>query len=165
MLLRQMKPSDWEDVADIYWQGIKTGIATFESQLPDFKTWDERHHETGRLVAVDGDGRIIGWTSLSPVSARAVYGGVAEVSIYVGEAHRGRGVGIALLEKLIAVSEENGFWTLQSTILQRNSASITLHQKAGFVLVGVRKNIARDICGQWQSAILMERRSETVGIL
>ena len=139
-----MQPNDWPEVARIYEEGIATGIATFETQVPTYADWDQAHLKICRLV-FSRDDRLAGWAALSPVSGRCVYGGVAEVS------------------RLIPESEANGIWTLQSGIFPENLASIRLHEKVGFRKLGVRERIGkRD--GQWKDNVLFERRSRVVGI-
>lgn len=157
-----MVPEDWPEVARIYAEGLATGIATFETRVPDYPDWDRTHLAFCRLVAESAAG-LEGWAALSPVSGRCVYGGVAELSIYVGRSCRGKGVGKALLDTLIPQSEENGIWTLQSGVFPENHASIRLHEKAGFRLLGYRERVGkRD--GIWQDNVLFERRSPAVGI-
>ena len=162
MKIDYMKKEDWEAVRAIYEEGIATGDATFEIAVPDWDTWDHLHLAECRLVARD-DERIFGWAALSPVSQREVYGGVAEVSVYVASAERGRGIGNFILEALVKDSEEKGIWTLQAGIFPENAASIDLHKKFGFREVGKRQKIGR-LRGVWRDVILMERRSEFVGI-
>jgi phosphinothricin acetyltransferase len=157
-----MTEQHWDAVREIYRQGIATGNATFEESVPEWKEWDERHLPTCRLVAVL-DGRIAGWAALSLVSNRCVYGGVAEVSIYVGEEARGRGIGPQLLAALVEASEQNGVWTLQAGIFPENVASIRLHRQAGFRVVGTRERIGC-MDGRWRDTVLMERRSAVAGI-
>ena len=156
-----MTERDWPAVREIYLQGIATGNATFEPSVPDWKDWDERHLRSCRLVA-HSEGRIVGWAALSPVSSRCVYGGVAEVSIYIAEDARGRGVGQRLLSALVDASEQNGIWTLQAGIFPENHASIRLHQHVGFRIVGTRERLGC-MKGQWRDIVLMERRSAVVG--
>jgi phosphinothricin acetyltransferase len=124
--------------------------------------WDAGHLPCCRLVARAG-GEALGWAALSPVSSRCVYGGVAEVSVYVAERARGRGVGRLLLSELVAASERHGIWTLQAGIFPENQASIALHQRAGFRLVGVRERLG-SMDGRWRDVVLMERRSAIAGI-
>lgn len=124
----EMKESDWSQAADIYMEGIKTKIATFQSEAPGWEDWDRGHCKVCRLIVRSGDS-ILGWAALSPVSGRCVYSGVAEVSIYIGKEYQGQKVGTRLLEELIRRSEENGFWTLQSGIIRENAASLNLHKK------------------------------------
>ena len=152
-----MKPTDWEAVRAIYVEGIATGNATFETEAPDYETWNRNHLNFARLVART-DAGVVGWAALAPVSSRQVYSGVAEVSVYVAEAARGMGVGIALLRSLIEESERNGIWTLQAGIFTENSASIALHERCGFRRVGRRERIGA-LKGVWRDVILLERRS------
>ena len=162
MEIRKMEAGDWPAVAAIYDEGIATGIATFEKTVPPYEAWDMAHLKTCRFVAAERD-TIMGWAALSPVSGRCVYGGVAEVSVYVSQAARGKGVGIALLQKLIRESEAEGLWTLQSGIFPQNSGSIRLHEKAGFRFIGKRERIAK-LDGTWYDNLLFERRSLAVGV-
>ncbi|HKC23888.1 MAG TPA: GNAT family N-acetyltransferase [Thermoanaerobaculia bacterium] len=155
-----MQPSHRERVREIYLEGIETGLATFETSAPEWEAWDRAHFARPRLVALSGDD-VAGWAALSPVSSRAVYSGVAEVSIYVAANARGRGAGKQLLGALVAGSEEEGFWTLQAGILARNLVSITLHLACGFREVGVRERIGR-LRGAWEDVVLMERRSPRI---
>lgn len=161
LAVRAMSRQDWPAVERIYAEGIATGNATFEADMPSWERFDGGHHPFARLVAVEGE-RIVGWAALSPVSARPAYGGVAEVSIYVSSDRLRRGIGRALLDAAVAESEANGLWTLQATILAGNDASVALHAKAGFRLVGRRERIGR-VAGRWRDTILMERRSAAVG--
>lgn len=161
--IRAMSEQDWPDVAEIYRQGIATGRATFQSEVPEYREWNASHLPICRLAAVD-DGKVAGWAALSGVSSRCVYRGVAEVSIYIAEGKRKNGIGQRLLDALIAQSEKAGIWTLQSGIMEDNLASVRLHEKCGFRKVGYRERIGRDIGGQWRSTVLMERRSGTAGI-
>jgi L-amino acid N-acyltransferase YncA len=156
-----MEPVHWEAVRRIYGEGIETGLATYETELPDWERWDQGHLPFGRLVAVL-DGEVVGWAALSPVSARRVYRGVAEVSVYVAAGARGRGVGHRLLERLVSESEANGIWTLQAGIFPENLASVSLHRRAGFREVGRRERVAR-LRGTWRDVLLLERRSDRVG--
>lgn len=161
--IKAMKPTDWTAVAKIYAEGIATGFATFESKVPDYRAWSAAHIKTCRLVAKFNKS-VIGWAALSPVSGRCVYGGVAEVSIYVGKDARGLGVGRLLMERLIMESEKAGYWTLQSGIFPENKASIILHEKTGFRFLGKRERIGKTIDGVWKDNLLFERRSKIVGI-
>jgi len=160
-VIDDMSDADWSGVSRIYVEGIETGNATFEVGAPSWQEWDTRHLPFARLVARRG-GELIGWSALSPVSAREVYAGVAEVSVYVSRAHRGEGVGILLLEALVAASEANGIWTLQAGIFPENEASLRIHEKCGFRVVGVRRRIGR-MNGKWRDVVLLERRSEVSG--
>jgi L-amino acid N-acyltransferase YncA len=160
--IEAMRDSDWPNVRDIYLEGLATGNASFQTEAPDFPGWDIGHLEECRLVAREG-AEMGGWAALSPVSQRACYTGVAEVSIYVAAAYRGKGVGRRLLDALIAESERNGIWTLQAGIFPENRASLALHERAGFRVVGRRERIGQR-GGQWRDTVLLERRSKTVGI-
>ncbi|WP_431128953.1 GNAT family N-acetyltransferase [Flagellimonas flava] len=162
MNIREMKPSDWEQVSQIYLEGIATGFATFEQQIPSYEAWDNAHVEQCRLVA-EVDGKIQGWAALSPVSSRCVYGGVGEVSVYVSAKSRGTGVGQLLMESLITASEAAGYWTIQSGIFPENEASINLHKKVGFRFIGKRERVGK-IDGIWKDNLLFEKRSKTIGI-
>ena len=152
-----MRASDWEQVREIYLQGIRSGHSTFETEAPSWERWDEAHLPFARLVMREGD-RVLGWAALSPVSKRQVYRGVAEVTVYVAESARGRGVGRALLDELIAESERNGIWTLQASIFPENVASVELHRRCGFREVGRRERIAM-LSNVWRDTLLFERRS------
>lgn len=162
MIIRSMQATDWEDVSRIYAEGIQTGFATFEQQVPTYESWDKAHVQSCRLIAED-EGQVLGWAALSPVSSRCVYGGVAEVSVYIGEHSRGKGVGKALLNQLVSASEEAGFWTIQSGIFPENEASIALHEKVGFRFIGKRERVAKNH-GEWTDNLLFEKRSKTIGI-
>ena len=162
IILSEMLPAHWNKVADIYRQGIATGMATFEKEVPSWESWDKNHIKECRSIATIAD-RIVGWAALSNVSSRCVYGGVAEVSVYVAKAVRGKGIGEMLLRRLIDQSEEIGYWTLQSGIFPENKGSIELHQKTGFRIIGFREKIGQ-LDGVWKDNILMERRSKKVGL-
>lgn len=157
-----MVPSDWPEVARIYREGIETGDATFETSVPEWEAWDAGHLAACRLV-YQLDDRMAAWAALNPVSTRPVYRGVAEHSIYVSGDARGRGVGTNLLEALAEASEEAGFWTLQTAIFPENEASVALHARIGFRVVGRRERLGLHH-GRWRDVILMERRSATVGM-
>jgi len=158
-----MTPADWPAVRDIYEAGIATGEATFQTEAPPWNTWDAAHLETCRLVARDEYDAVIGWAALGRVSQRPVYSGVAEVSVYVAERARGQRVGLQLLTALIAASERDGRWMLQASIFPENEASVRLHQRCGFRIVGRRERIACQY-GRWRDTLLMERRSSTTGV-
>ena len=157
-----MQAADWPQVSAIYNEGILTGNATFETSIPTWEKWDAGHLPSPRLVARAAE-TVLGWAALSPVSSREVYAGVAEVSVYVGERFRGQAVGAALLAALIEQSEQLGIWTLQAAIFPENQASLALHQKFGFRVVGRRERIAQ-LDGIWRDTVLLERRSRLVGI-
>ena len=158
-----MTPADWPAVRDIYEAGIATGEATFQTEAPPWDAWDAAHLETCRLVARDEHDEVIGWAALSRVSQRPVYSGVAEVSVYVAESARGQRVGLQLLTALIEASERDGRWMLQASIFPENEASVRLHRRCGFRVVGRRERIACQY-GRWRDTLLMERRSSTTGI-
>ena len=160
-LITPMAPADWPTIRTIYLEGIATGHATFETRAPEWEAWDSAHLPHSRLVARDGD-TVIGWAALSPVSGRCVYGGVAEVSVYMAASWQGQGVGRNLLNGLITDSEKHGIWTLQAGIFAENQASIALHRSCGFREIGRRERIGQ-LHGVWRDVILLERRSQTVG--
>jgi phosphinothricin acetyltransferase len=153
--------ADWDRVREIYLEGIADGNATFETAAPAWEKWDAAHLAVGRLVARVG-GAIAGWVALSAVSDRCVYSGVAEVSVYVARAARGKGVGRALLEAAIAESERAGIWTLQSGTFPENAASVALQKSCGFREVGRRERLGR-MNGRWRDVVMLERRSPTAG--
>jgi L-amino acid N-acyltransferase YncA len=161
-----MKTGDWEQVRAIYLEGIATGHATFEPGAPDWEKWDSSHVADPRLV-LRVDDRVAAWAALSRVSARRVYAGVAEVSIYVGKNYRGKGIGDALLAALVSASEKEGFWTLQGGIFPENVASVELHKKHGFRVLGIRERVGKmtfgELQGKWRDVVLMERRSKVAG--
>ncbi len=157
VLLRRLRAGDWPAVERIYAAGIANGLATFESETPAWEEWDREHHPFARLVATRGD-EVLGWAALSPVSRRQAYAGVAEVSVYVAPEHQREGIGRALLAMLIAESEGHGIWMLQATITAENLASVALHERVGFRLVGRRERIGQ-IAGRWHDTVLLERRS------
>lgn len=157
-----MIAAHWPHVREIYLQGIATGNATFETSAPDRASWDAAHLPACRLVARNPQS-ILGWAALSRVSSRQVYSGVAEVSVYVAERARGKGVGTQLLSALVEASEHNNIWTLQAGIFPENHASIHLHQTCGFRLVGTRQRVGC-LAGVWRDVVLMERRSKSVGV-
>lgn len=161
--IEEMSSGDWKGVAKAYMDGINTSIATFQADIPTWEEWDNSHIKVCRLVARLED-KILGFAALSPTSSRCVYKGVAEVSIYIGNEYRGKGVGTALLTKLVEMSEKEGFWTLQSGIIRENIASIELHKKCGFRELGVRERVGKMSNGVWHDVVLMERRSKVVGI-
>jgi L-amino acid N-acyltransferase YncA len=155
-----LEASDWDDVARIYADGIASGVATFETEVPAWEDWDRAHLAGHRLLGRE-DGRAVGWAALAPVSSRCVYAGVAEVSVYVAAAARGRGVGTALLARLVESSEAGGVWTLEAGILPENEASVRVHERCGFRVVGRRERLGR-MRGAWRDVLLLERRSAVV---
>jgi L-amino acid N-acyltransferase YncA len=156
MQIRAFDESDWPQVSRVYAEGIATGSATFEVEPPTWERWDAAHPSL-RLVAVD-DGDILGWAALSPYSDRHCYRGVGEESVYVSASARGRGVGRALLDELIARAEAEGYWTLLAGVFPENEASLALHTSLGFRVVGRHEGLGeRD--GAWRDVLLLERRS------
>lgn len=161
-IIDEMKDTDWGQVAAIYTEGIDTKIATFQNSAPSWEEWNNGHSKECRIVARRGD-TILGWAALSPVSSRCVYAGVAELSIYIAPECRGQKVGTELLNELIRLSEENGYWTLQSGIIKENIASLNLHKKCGFREIGYREKLGMMDNGKWHDVVLVERRSAKAG--
>ena len=161
MISAMVSPSDWPAVRAIYEEGIATGNATFDQEAPSWETWDAAHLKAHRLVFRDD--HVLGWAALSGVSDRCCYAGVAELSLYVAAAARGRGIGRSLLEALIASSEHAGLWTLQAGIFPENAASIHLHRSCGFRVVGTRERLGQ-MHGVWRDVVVLERRSPVVGV-
>lgn len=153
----------WPAVKAIYEEGIATGHATFASEAPAWADWDRGHLAHSRLVVLDDEGVVAGFAALSPVSGRAVYAGVAEVSVYVRASSRGRRMGLRLLGALVEESERNGIWTLQASIFPENVPSLRIHEHCGFRQVGMRERIGA-MDGVWRDTVLMERRSGVVGL-
>jgi L-amino acid N-acyltransferase YncA len=158
--IRDLRPGDWPEVAGIYAAGVRSRNATFETDVPSWEEWDARHLARPRLVAVEARA-IVGWAALSPASARRCYAGVAEDSVYVAPDRQGRGIGRTLLEELVAQSEAEGLWTLQTSIFPENRASLALHERCGFRVVGVRERIA-ELDDVWRDTVLLERRAGAV---
>jgi L-amino acid N-acyltransferase YncA len=156
MEIRAMQPSDWPAVREIYEQGIATRQATFETTAPSWAEWDEGHLAEPRLVAAQ-EGEVVGWAALSPASYRPCYAGVVEESVYIAEQARGEGVGTALLAELVAQADAAGIWTVQTSIFPENVASIALHRRCGFRVVGTRERIAQ-LDSAWRDTVLLERR-------
>ena len=158
--LRPLEPDDWPAVAEIYWDGMRGGLATFETEVPSWETWDAGHLHGHRLAA-DLMGEVVGWAALSPASKRRCYVGVVENSVYVARQAQGLGIGRALLEGLISDAETAGIWTIQTSIFPENRSSLALHERCGFRIVGTRERVAkRD--GAWRDTVFLERRSEVV---
>jgi len=160
--LRAMTAADWPAVSAIYAEGIATGFATFETKTPDYEAWNKAHMQSCRIVAVQKE-KILGWAALSPVSSRCVYGGVAEVSVYIAKTSRGLGLGKQLMQTLIKESEAKGIWTLQSGVFPENEGSIELHKKVGFRYIGKRERIGQSN-GVWKDNLLFEKRSQKIGL-
>jgi L-amino acid N-acyltransferase YncA len=159
-LIDDLRPEHWPEVARIYADGIATGDATFETEIPSWEGWDGSHLPAHRFVALRG-GRVVGWVAVSPVSDRCVYGGVVENSVYVAQEARGQGVGRLLLERLIDSTEQAGIWTIQTGIFPENDASLRLHERVGFDVVGPRKRLGK-LNDVWRDVLLLERRSSVV---
>jgi len=159
--LEKMTAQDWDAVRAIYEEGIATGNATFEQEAPAWEKWDSGHLSSCRLVARAGR-EVLGWAALSPVSGRCVYAGVAEVSVYVAARARNLKLGLKLLGALVEASESAGIWTLQAGIFPENVASIELHKRCGFRIVGTRERLGC-MNGRWRDVVLMERRSRVIG--
>jgi L-amino acid N-acyltransferase YncA len=159
--IRDLRPTDWPEVASIYSAGIATGNATFEPVVPSWEEWDAGHLPAQRFVAVES-GRVIGWIALTPYSDRCCYEGVADLSIYVDPEARGRGIGRALLEHAVDQADQAGIWTLQAGVFPENEASLALHARCGFRVVGRRERIG-SLDGVWRDVILLERRSPQIG--
>jgi L-amino acid N-acyltransferase YncA len=154
--LRALTEDDWPAVADIYWDGMRDGLATFQTEVPAWEDWNAAHLPAPRLVAELRD-EVVGWAALSPASKRRCYGGVVENSIYVARGARGHGIGRRLLEELIDGARAAGIWTIQTSIFPENRASLALHERCGFRVVGIRERIAkRD--GVWRDTVFLELR-------
>ncbi len=163
MRVKSLETGDWDALRKVYVEALATGEATFETAAPTQAEWDAGHLSFGRIGAYAvPEERLIGWAALSSVSKRQAYAGVAEVSVYVATAARGKGVGRALLQALILESERNGIWTLQASIFPENVASLRLHQSLGFRTVGQRERISK-LQGVWRNTVILERRSKIIG--
>lgn len=159
--VRPLTADDWPAVRDIYAEGIASGEATFETTPPDWSGWDVGHVPEHRWVAVHDD-EVLGWVACSAVSSRCVYAGVLELSVYVAASARGRGVGSALMRAVIRSTEADGVWTLQAGVFPENEASLALHARHGFRVIGRRERLGRRE-GVWRDVVLLERRSAVVG--
>ena len=159
-MVREMQQADSQNVLEIYRIGLETRNATFETQVPSWQEWDTKHLPHSRFV-FEENGKVTGWAALTPFSAREVYAGVAEVSIYVASGLRGKKIGSNLMEQVIISSELNGIWTLVSSVFPENEATLRLHAKFGFRIIGKRERIAR-LDGKWRDTILLERRSSVI---
>ena len=153
--------ANFKEVQRIYQEGLDTGIATFETTVPNWEYWNDNHQTFGRIIAKN-DTNYLGWAALSPASKRQVYSGVAEVSVYVSEEFRGQGIGKFLLDNLIKISEKNNIWTLQAGIMRANKSSIKMHQNCGFRIVGYKEKIGQ-LNTIWLDNIILERRSQITG--
>jgi L-amino acid N-acyltransferase YncA len=162
MEIKKMNPEHWESVKSIYEEGILTGNATAETSAPNWESWNSAHLEQCRFVIEDNQ-RILAWAALSPVSGRCVYGGVAEISVYVSAEARGKGLGKKILNALVESSEKEKLWTLQAGIFPENIASVKIHEQCGFRLIGKREKIIK-LNGVWRDTLLFEKRSKSVGV-
>ena len=163
MYVRQMTAADWPQVAAIYEQGIVSHKATFAQKAPEYAVWDAEHHPHTRLVAETSDGIIAGGVAVAPSFARAVYNGVAEISIYIHDDYQHQGVGTMLLEAAAEESEKNGIWTLEALIFADNEPSLKLFRKCGYVDLGVRKRLGYDtVLEKWRDVAMLERRSPNI---
>lgn len=158
-----MAQADWPEVAEIYRQGIESGDATFETQVPSWDSWNAARSPDCRIIA-EVDGRTVGFAVLSPLSGRCIYDGVREVTIYISELARGQGVGSALLRELVAETEASGIWTLEAGIFPENRASIRIFERCGFRILGTHERLGRFHDGRWRDVVLMERRSRVAGV-
>jgi L-amino acid N-acyltransferase YncA len=158
--IEELGREHWPGVARVYAEGIATGDATFETELPAWDAWDAAHLPEHRFVAMR-DGEVVGWVAVTSVSERCVYGGVVENSVYVAEDSRGQGIGLRLLEELVSSTEAAGIWTIQTGIFPENDGSVRLHERAGFEVVGRRRRLGK-LHGAWRDVLLLERRSEVV---
>jgi L-amino acid N-acyltransferase YncA len=161
MLIRPMTPADANPVLRIYQAGLDTGNASFETTAPTWPAFDAARLAEHRHVATDGNGTVLGWIAVSPTSARPVYAGVVEHSVYIDPAARGRGVARRLLDALIGSTEKAGIWTVQSSVFPENVTSLALHHKVGFRVVGTRERVGRHH-GTWRDVVLIERRSTLI---
>ncbi|MER5495969.1 MULTISPECIES: N-acetyltransferase family protein [unclassified Streptomyces] len=150
-----------EQVLAIYRAGIDEGDATFETGPPTWEEFDAAKLPGHRFAALDEAGAVLGWVAASRVSDRCAYAGVVEHSVYVHPAARGRGVASALLGALVDSTERAGIWTVQSGIFPENTASLAVHRRAGFRVIGTRERIGRHR-GVWRDVVLVERRSPAV---
>ncbi len=159
---RPMTADDWTNVAEIYKQGIETGNATFQQEIPTWDDWNNGHIKSCRIIS-EINNEIVGWAALTAISGRCVYAGVAEVSVYIANKYRGQKIGTKLLDKLIIESENEKLWTLQAGIFPENFASLKIHEELGFRKIGHREKIGK-MNGIWRDTVLLERRSKLIGI-
>lgn len=158
-MIRPMTARDSTRVLEIYKMGMDTRNATFETDVPTWLDWDSKHLQHSRFVFTENE-KVLGWAALSAVSARPAYKGVAEISIYIDADFRARGIGSQLMEKVIQSSEENGIWTLNSSVFPENIATLKLHERFGFRIIGFKEQVAK-LDGKWRNTVLMERRSRS----
>ncbi len=162
MNIERLTENHWPEVKAIYVNGVATGIANFSHNIPEWDAWDKAHVKDCRLVATE-NGRVLGWAALTAISDHCVFAGVAEVSVYIAESSRSKGIGKKLLDELVKLSEQNNFWTLEARIFTENLASIKIHEENGFRIIGSRERIGQ-LNGVWRDTLLLERRSVKVGI-
>jgi len=158
-MIRPMTARDSTRVLEIYKMGMDTRNATFETDVPTWLDWDSKRLQHSRFVFTENE-KVLGWAALSAVSARPAYKGVAEISIYIDADFRARGIGSQLMEKVIQSSEENGIWTLNSSVFPENIATLKLHERFGFRIIGFKEQVAK-LDGKWRNTVLMERRSRS----
>ena len=158
VVVREMCKCDWERVAEIYTEGLEEGKSTFNTECPSYEEWDAGHVKTCRFV-YEEDGRVVGWVAVMPSSSRCAYRGCLDNSIYIDSKYRGKGIGTALLTKLIEEAKKEGYWSILCTAFSINKASIALHKKCGFREIGYRERIAKDRFGEWQNTTLLEYRA------
>lgn len=159
-MIREMNKNDWIRVEEIYLQGIEKGTATFNTMCPSYEEWDNGHIDSCRFVYVD-EGKVVGWVAISPTSSRCVYKGCVEMSVYIDNDYQGKGIGTELVEQLLQEAKKLGYWSILSTVISQNTASIALHKKCGFREIGYREKIAKDRFGNWQNTTLFELRLES----
>ncbi len=161
-MIREMNYTDGPRILEIYKMGLESGNATFETEVPSWKEWDSKYLQHSRFVFTENE-EILGWIAITPVSARKVYAGVAELSVYIDNSFHGKGIGSELMEKMIVSSEAHGIWTLFSSVFPENKATLRLHEKFGFRIIGSREKIAK-LDDKWRDTIILERRSKVAGI-
>lgn len=156
-MIRKMVKNDWEQVAEIYSQGLEKGVSTFNTECPSYEEWDKGHLSDGRFVYIEDD-KVVGWVAISATSSRCAYKGSVEMSVYVDNDYHRMGIGTALVQKLAMEIEKKGYWTILSSVISINTASIAMHKKCGFREIGYRERIAKDRFGNWQNTTLLELR-------
>jgi phosphinothricin acetyltransferase len=160
MDVRELREEDWPAVREIFEQGIATKNATFETEAPSWGAWNRTQLDGHRYVAVE-QGRVVGWVAAHPVSLRPCYRGVVEHSVYVDDRFQGRGIGRVLLERLVESTEADGIWTIQTGVFPENEASLKLHERCGFRVVGTQERLGK-LDGVWRDVVVIERRSEVI---
>lgn len=159
-MIREMNVKDWAQVEKIYLQGIEKGVATFNTKSPSYEEWNNEHIDRCRFVYVDGE-KVVGWAALSPISSRCVFKGCVEMSVYIDNEYQGRGIGTKLVEQMLFEAKKQGYWSIQTTVMSINLASVALNKKCGFREIGYREKIAKDRFGNWQNVTLFELRLES----